>query len=70
MQQPHLIIIAGCNGAGKSTYSQSLVETVIPFDYDKRFLEIYNHLPDSELREEFAINLSSIHILHSDFNLI
>lgn len=56
MQQPHLIIIAGCNGAGKSTYSPMLVDGVIPFDYDKKYLEIYQSLADSELREKIAIN--------------
>lgn len=56
MQRPHLIIIAGCNGAGKSTYSHLFVERIIPFDYDKRFLEIYNSMFDSELREEIALN--------------
>lgn len=56
MQQPHLIIIAGCNGAGKSTYSQTIVDPILPFDYDKRFLEIESSLPDSELKEEFAKN--------------
>ena len=38
MQKPHLIIIAGCNGAGKSTYSQSFTDIIVPFDYDKQFL--------------------------------
>ena len=56
MQQPYLIIIAGCNGAGKSTYSPMLVDGIIPFDYDKKYLEIYQSLPDSELREEIALN--------------
>ena len=56
MQQPHLIIIAGCNGAGKSTYSSMLVKGIIPFDYDKKYLEIYHSLPDSELRDKIAIN--------------
>jgi predicted ABC-type ATPase len=57
MQQPSLIIIAGCNGSGKSTYSKILVDdSIIPFDYDKNFLECYNQLFDSELREEIAIN--------------
>lgn len=57
MQQPSLIIIAGCNGSGKSTYSQSLVgNRVIPFDYDKKFLHYYNGLLDSEYREQFAID--------------
>jgi|688.fasta_scaffold64063_3 predicted ABC-type ATPase len=56
MQQPRLIIVAGCNGSGKSTYSQSLVERdIIPFDYDKRFSFHYNSLSDSELREQFAM---------------
>ena len=36
---PNLIIIAGCNGAGKSTYADSFLPTNIsPFDFDKRFL--------------------------------
>ena len=42
---------------GKSTFAPSfLPESVISFDYDKFFLEYYNQLPDSELREEFAKN--------------
>lgn len=54
---PELIIIAGCNGAGKSTFAPSfLPEGVTSFDYDRVFLENYNSLPDSELREEFAKN--------------
>ena len=52
-----LIIIAGCNGAGKSTFSSSfLPEGLTSFDYDRLFLENYNSLPDSELREYFARN--------------
>jgi len=52
---PDLIIIAGCNGAGKSTFSTSfLPEGQTSFDYDKLFIENYNKLPDSELREKFA----------------
>ncbi len=54
---PVLTIIAGCNGAGKSTFAPSfLPEGLISFDYDKLFLEYYNQLPDSELREELARN--------------
>ncbi len=54
---PDLIIIAGCNGAGKSTFSSSfLPEGLTSFDYDRLFLENYNSLSDSELREEFAKN--------------
>ncbi len=48
---PDLIIIAGCNGAGKSTFALSfLPEGMTSFDYDRLFLENYNSLPDSELR--------------------
>ena len=54
---PDLIIIAGCNGAGKSTFATSfLPEGLTSFDYDRLFLENYYSLPDSELREEFAKN--------------
>lgn len=52
-----LIIIAGCNGAGKSTFASSfLPEGLTSFDYDRLYLENYNSLPDSELREPFAKN--------------
>ncbi|PCJ85468.1 MAG: hypothetical protein COA57_07585 [Flavobacteriales bacterium] len=52
---PKLIIIAGCNGAGKSTFATSfLPATLSSFDYDKLFLKNYNSLPDSEFREKFA----------------
>jgi predicted ABC-type ATPase len=52
---PELIIIAGCNGSGKSTFASSfLPEGITSFDYDRLFLEYYNSLPDSELREQFA----------------
>jgi predicted ABC-type ATPase len=52
---PNLIIIAGCNGAGKSTFAPSfLPEGLTSFDYDRLFLEKYDGLPDSELREKFA----------------
>ncbi len=54
---PSLIIIAGCNGAGKSTFASSfLPEGLTSFDYDKLQIENYNSLPDSELREEIAKN--------------
>ncbi|WP_373520099.1 zeta toxin family protein [Aquiflexum sp.] len=52
---PDLTVIAGCNGAGKSTFASSfLPEGLISFDFDRIFLEHYNSLPDSELREKFA----------------
>ncbi len=54
---PNLIIIAGCNGAGKSTFATSFLPEGLPsFDYDKLYLENYSCLPDSDLREEFAKN--------------
>lgn len=58
MQKPHLIIIAGCNGAGKSTYSKALVNSIIPFDYDKQFLKNYESLFDSDIRDVMASNLT------------
>lgn len=52
---PNLIIIAGCNGAGKSTFAPTfLPDGLTSFDYDKEFLKYYHELPDSELRENFA----------------
>ncbi len=52
---PSLIIIAGCNGAGKSTFATSfLPEGLTSFDFDRLLLENYYSLPDSELREKFA----------------
>lgn len=52
---PDLIVIAGCNGAGKSTFSTSfLPNNLSSFDYDKTYLEHYDSLPDSELRDKFA----------------
>ena len=52
---PELTIIAGCNGAGKSTFAKSLLPAnETSFDYDRTFIEFYNSLPDSELRDSFA----------------
>lgn len=59
MQRPNLIIIAGCNGAGKSTYSESFTDNIIPFDFDKKYLENYSSLFDSELRDVIANNMTS-----------
>ena len=57
---PNLIVIAGCNGAGKSTYASSfLPDGLTSFDYDKLYLENYSVLPDSELREKFARDKTS-----------
>ena len=52
---PNLIMIAGCNGAGKSTFALSfLPDGLTSFDYDKLYLEYYSILPDSEFRDKFA----------------
>jgi predicted ABC-type ATPase len=57
---PNLIIIAGCNGAGKSTFASSFLPYYLKsFDFDKSFTERYNSLPDSELREKFAKDLTN-----------
>ena len=54
---PNLTIIAGCNGAGKSTFGSSLIPNNIKsFDFDKLYLDYYQSLPDSEFRDLFAKN--------------
>jgi predicted ABC-type ATPase len=58
---PNLIVIAGCNGAGKSTFAPSfLPDGLTSFDYDRLLLETYNSLPDSELREQIAKNQTTL----------
>ena len=59
MQKPYLKIIAGCNGAGKSTYSEAYVSDLVPFDFDKRYIENYNKLIDSEFRDVMANNMTN-----------
>ena len=55
MSKPVLLIIAGCNGSGKSTFSKLLApNNFSPFDYDFQFLKCYNSLIDSEFKEEMA----------------
>ena len=55
MSKPVLLIIAGCNGSGKSTFSKPLApENFTPFDYDFQFLRCYNSLIDSEFKETMA----------------
>jgi predicted ABC-type ATPase len=55
VSKPQLLVVAGCNGSGKSTYSKSLSPyNTLPFDYDKHFLDIYNAKPDSELKERMS----------------
>lgn len=55
MSKPVLLVIAGCNGSGKSTFSKLLSpDNFIPFDYDFQFLKFYNSLFDSDIRESMA----------------
>lgn len=58
MSKPQLTIIAGCNGSGKSSFSNYIIKSaIVPFDFDKRRQEIYNGFKfDFELREEMAHN--------------
>ena len=57
MNNSTLLVIAGCNVSGKSSFSHALTNhKVIPFDYDKNFLSIYNSLQDFELRDKMAHN--------------
>ena len=54
MDNPTLLVIAGCNGLVKSSFSNVLTsDGVVAFDYDIHFLEFYNSLKDSELRKEW-----------------
>jgi predicted ABC-type ATPase len=54
-----LWIIAGCNGAGKSSFSKAFFGgDLIPFDYDKCFLKYYHKLQPSDLQDRMAHNLA------------
>jgi len=59
MSEPTLLVVAGCNGSGKSSFSKSLVPAdFLPFDYDIHFLKFYASLFDSDIREEMAHNMA------------
>jgi len=58
MPKPSLIIIAGCNGSGKSTFSKTYIKNLIPFDFDKKLMQKYDDMEDSELRDVIARNLT------------
>jgi predicted ABC-type ATPase len=63
MSRPILLVIAGCNGSGKSSFSKALSPNdTFPYDYDLVFLDFYNSLIDNELRERMAHNLSADHL--------
>lgn len=58
MSEPTLLVVAGCNGSGKSTFSNLLVAPDFqPFDYDVHFLKFYKSLFDSDIAEEMAHNM-------------
>lgn len=57
MSKPRLIVVAGYNGSGKSTFSKTYVKNLIPFDYDKKLMRKYDAMDDSELRDVIAHNL-------------
>ena len=60
MSKPVLLVIGGCNGSGKSTYSRLLVSSAFtPFDYDLHFLRFYKNLLDTDFRETMAHNMAS-----------
>jgi predicted ABC-type ATPase len=61
MHKPRLLVIAGCNGSGKSSFSRSLVpsDSIIPFDYDFHFLSRYRDLLEIDIKEQMAHNLAS-----------
>jgi len=57
MRIPILTVIGGCNGAGKSSFSRAITSNKVPsFDYDKVYLEKYNLLIDSDMRDRMARN--------------
>lgn len=59
MSKPILLVIAGCNGAGKSSFSKELSPTgLIPFDYDLHYLNFYKKIIESEMREVMAHNMA------------
>jgi predicted ABC-type ATPase len=57
MAKPTLTIIAGCNGSGKSSFSNAFCsDSSAPFDYDKVYLKFYENLLDTDVRELMAHN--------------
>ena len=59
MSRPILLVIAGCNGSGKSSFSGWLAEGDFqPFDYDIHYLSHYRSLFDSDVRDIMAHNLA------------
>ncbi|GAB1856785.1 hypothetical protein MHTCC0001_16210 [Flavobacteriaceae bacterium MHTCC 0001] len=56
---PKLLIIAGCNGSGKSSFSKAFTNApLIPYDYDKIFKDKYDSLIPSGFRDTMAHNMA------------
>tara|TARA_B110000305_G_scaffold177411_1_gene196423 strand:- start:852 stop:1055 length:204 start_codon:yes stop_codon:yes gene_type:complete len=60
MDKPTLLVIAGCNGSGKSSFSKAFTKNGTPFDYDKIHLQKYNSLIPNDLRDQMAHNWDAI----------
>lgn len=59
MSKPILLVIGGCNGSGKSSFSKLLATADFePFDYDYQYLHHYNSLVDSDFKDIMAHNLA------------
>ncbi len=59
MSDPTLLVVAGCNGSGKSSFSKLLVPSgFIPFDYDLQYLNFYTSLRDIDIKAEMAHNMA------------
>ncbi len=57
MSKPILLVIAGCNRSGKSSFSHILAEdNFSPFDYDLHYLQHYRSLFDSDIRDNMAFS--------------
>ncbi len=53
------MVVAGCNGSGKSSFSKLLVPFQFqPFDYDIHYLNYYRFLFDSDIRDIMAHNMA------------
>lgn len=59
MDKPTLLIIAGCNGSGKSSFSKAFTDKKLtPYDYDKVYKSKYQSLIETEFRDKMAHNLA------------